>query len=61
MGQVRLPPYLLMCFMRRVLYILLVHFSCEVITIRTGREIDNTYLDSNEEEIKKHFQKFKED
>jgi hypothetical protein len=47
--------------MRRVLYILLVHFSGEGITIRIGREIDNTYLDSNEEEIKKHFQKFKED
>jgi hypothetical protein len=33
----------------------------EGITIPTGREIDDTYLDSNEEEIKKHFQKFKEE
>jgi hypothetical protein len=29
--------------------------------IPTGREIDGTYLDSNEEKIKKHFQKFKEE
>jgi hypothetical protein len=27
----------------------------------TGREIDGTYLDSNEEETKKNFQKFKEE
>jgi hypothetical protein len=33
----------------------------EGITILTSREIDGTYLDSNEEEIKKHFQKFKEE
>jgi hypothetical protein len=36
-------------------------FSSEGVTISTGREIDGTYLDLNEEEIKKHFQKFKED
>jgi hypothetical protein len=36
-------------------------FIGEGITILTGREIDGTYLDSNEEEIKKQFQKFKED
>jgi hypothetical protein len=29
----------------------------EGITIPTGREIDGTYLDSNEEDIKKQFQK----
>jgi hypothetical protein len=29
--------------------------------IPTGREIDGTYLDSNEEDNKKQFQKFKED
>jgi hypothetical protein len=28
--------------------------------IPTDREIDNTYLDLNEEKIKKHFQKFKD-
>jgi hypothetical protein len=45
-----------------VLYVLLVHFILgEGITILTGRKIDDTYLDSNEEEIKKHFQKFKEE
>jgi hypothetical protein len=36
-------------------------FSGEGVTIPTGRELDGTYLDSNKEEIKKHFQKFKED
>jgi hypothetical protein len=30
-------------------------FSGEGVMIPTGREIDGTYLDSNEEEIKKHF------
>jgi hypothetical protein len=30
-------------------------------TLLTSREIDVTYLDSNEEEIKIHFQKFKDD
>jgi hypothetical protein len=40
-----------------VLYVLLVHFLLgEGITIPTGREIDGTYLDFNDEEIKKHFQ-----
>jgi hypothetical protein len=39
----------------------LCNFLGEGITILTGREIDGTYLDSNEEEIKKHFQKFKEE
>jgi hypothetical protein len=29
--------------------------------ILIGRKIDDTYLNSNEEEIKKHFQKFKDD
>jgi hypothetical protein len=29
--------------------------------IPTSREIDGTYLDSNEEEMKKHFEKFKDD
>jgi hypothetical protein len=33
----------------------------EGITILTGRKIDDTYLDFNEEEIKKRFQKFKEE
>jgi hypothetical protein len=36
-------------------------FLGEGVTIRTGREIDGTYLDLNEEEIRKHFQKFKEE
>jgi hypothetical protein len=36
-------------------------FLGEGITIPTSREIYGTYLDSNEEEIKKHFQKFKEE
>jgi hypothetical protein len=36
-------------------------FVGEGITILTGREIDDTYLDSNEEEIKKQFQKLKKD
>jgi hypothetical protein len=31
------------------------------VTLLTDREIDDTYLDFNEEEIKKHFQKFKDD
>jgi hypothetical protein len=31
------------------------------VTIPTSSEIDGTYLDSNEEEIKKHFKKFKEE
>jgi hypothetical protein len=30
-------------------------FVGEGVTIPTGREIDDTYLDSNEKEIKKHF------
>jgi hypothetical protein len=36
-------------------------FVGESITIPTGREIDGTYLDSNEEDIKKQFEKFKEE
>jgi hypothetical protein len=36
-------------------------FIGEGVTLKTSREIYVTYLDSNEEEIKKHFQKFKED
>jgi hypothetical protein len=45
-----------------VLYVLLVHFLLgEGVMIPTGREIDGTYLDFNDEEIKKHFQKFKEE
>jgi hypothetical protein len=36
-------------------------FVGEGVTLSTGREIDVTYLNSNEEEIKKHFQKFKDD
>jgi hypothetical protein len=36
-------------------------FVCEDVTIPTGREIDDTYLDSNDEEIKKHFEKFKDE
>jgi hypothetical protein len=36
-------------------------FVCEDVTIPTGREIDGTYLDSNDEEIKKHFEKFKDE
>jgi hypothetical protein len=35
-------------------------FLGEGVMIPTDREIDNTYLDLNEEKIKKHFQKFKE-
>jgi hypothetical protein len=35
-------------------------FLGEGIMILTGSEIDGTYLNSNEEEIKKHFQKFKD-
>jgi hypothetical protein len=31
------------------------------ITIPIGREIHGTYLDSKEEDIKKQFEKFKED
>jgi hypothetical protein len=50
-----------MSFMIHVIYVLLVPFLGESITILTGRKIDGTYLDSNEEEIKKHFQKFKDD
>jgi hypothetical protein len=41
------------------MYVLSI-FLGEGITIPTGREIDGTYLNSNEEEIKKHFQKFKD-
>lgn len=37
------------------------NFAGEGVTIPTGREIDGTYLDSNEEDIKKQFAKFKED
>jgi hypothetical protein len=33
------------------------NFAVDGITISTKREIDNTYLDSNEEDIKKHFAK----
>jgi hypothetical protein len=44
-----------MSFMIRVIYVLLVPFLGESIIILTGKEIDGTYLDSNEEEIKKHF------
>jgi hypothetical protein len=52
----------LMSFVFRVLYVLLVHFFVgEGVTLPTGREIDGTYLDSNEEKIKKHFQKLKDD
>jgi hypothetical protein len=36
-------------------------FVGEGVTILTGSEIDDTYLDSNEEKIKKHFKKFKEE
>jgi hypothetical protein len=36
-------------------------FLGEGIRIPTGSEIDGTYLDSNEEDIKKQFKKFKED
>jgi hypothetical protein len=36
-------------------------FVGEGAMLPTGREIDGTYLDSNEEEIKKHFKKFKDD
>jgi hypothetical protein len=36
-------------------------FAGEGIIIPTGREIDDTYLDSNEEDIKKQFEKFKDD
>jgi hypothetical protein len=36
-------------------------FLGERVTIPTGSEIDGTYLDSNGEEIKKHFKKFKEE
>jgi hypothetical protein len=36
-------------------------FVGEGIMIPTGREIAGTYLDSNEEDIKKQFEKFKED
>jgi hypothetical protein len=50
-----------MSFMIRVIYVLLVPFLGESIIILTGKEIDGTYLDSNEEEIKKHFQKFKKE
>jgi hypothetical protein len=42
------------------MYYLCIFFSSEGVTIPTGREID-TYLDSNEEEINKHFQKFNDD
>jgi hypothetical protein len=34
-------------------------FVGEGITIPTSREIDDTYLDSNGEDIKKQFKKFK--
>jgi hypothetical protein len=36
-------------------------FVGEGVTILTGSKIDGTYLKSNEEEIKKHFNKFKEE
>jgi hypothetical protein len=36
-------------------------FIGEGATLSTGRKIDGTYLDFNEKEIKKHFQKFKDD
>jgi hypothetical protein len=36
-------------------------FVGEGVTLLTSRKIDGTYLDSNEEEVKKHFQKFKDD
>jgi hypothetical protein len=45
----------------RPLCITCAFFVGEGITLPTGREIDGTYLDSNEEEIKKHFQKFKDE
>jgi hypothetical protein len=51
-----------MSFMLHFLYVLLMHFFVgEGVTIPTGNEIDDSYLDSNEEEIKKHFKKFKEE
>jgi hypothetical protein len=36
-------------------------FVGEGIMILTGREINDTYFDSNEENIKKQFEKFKEE
>jgi hypothetical protein len=36
-------------------------FVGEEVTIPTSSEIDGTYLDFNEEEIKKYFKKFKEE
>jgi hypothetical protein len=36
-------------------------FIGEGVTLPTGREMDDTYFDSNEEEIKKHIQKIKDD
>jgi hypothetical protein len=39
----------------------LCYFVGEGTMFPTSREIDGTYLDSNEEDIKKHFEKFKED
>jgi hypothetical protein len=45
-----------MSFMLHFIYVLLMHFFVgEGVTILTGNEIDDNYLDSNEEEIKKHF------
>jgi hypothetical protein len=42
-----------------------MYYLCIVIgagiMIPTGREIDGTYLDSNEEDIMNQFEKFKED
>ena len=36
-------------------------FVGEGIAVPTGREIDGTYLDANEEDLKKEFAKFKVD
>jgi hypothetical protein len=48
--------------MIRFLYVLLLYFFVgEGVTILIGSEIDGTYLNSNEKEIKKHFKKFKEE
>jgi hypothetical protein len=55
----RLSYLYLSCFVVFMYYLCI--FIGEEVTIPTSSEIDDTYLDSNEEKIKKHFKKFKEE
>jgi hypothetical protein len=52
-------------YLHRSCFVFLMYYLCiflgERVAIPTGSEIDGTYLDSNGEEIKKHFKKFKEE